>query len=445
MATAGFPLWSTTAASNGNSDPAVNMAEGMAPSAVNDSVRAAMASLAKWRDDLYGITAGLATGGTSTAYTVTTNSTYASASVMSGAIFSIVPHTTSGAAPTLAVDGLTARALNASSGVAVSTGALKSGTPYFVRYLHASTEFIVIGQTFTGDLLKVINDLTSDTSPDSAADYVATYDASAGVSKKVLLSTLPVSLPRGFIDGCIISNGTTDSTNDIDIAAGKCRDSTDTVDIIVPAIAGKQLDANWAAGGAAGMRNSAVGIANTTYHLYAVRTAASATADIYAHTSTTVATVLTALQLESGGSSYVYARRIGSIIRSGGTILAFMQTSDEFHIAARQFYNSTSAQALTLTDTLVPGGIVVNPLISIQLVMGTAGSVVISVAPGANSAFSENAVLGGTASQTHGARFSGPPTNVSAQIYYAVVINSGTITSLTASSGGWLDRRGKDA
>src|SRR5215208_1265660 len=99
MATTGVPLWSTTAASNATADPAVNWAEGMAPSAVNDSARAMMASVAKWRDDVYGITAGLSTGGTSTAFTVTTNASYATAAVMSGAIFTIIPHTTSGAAP----------------------------------------------------------------------------------------------------------------------------------------------------------------------------------------------------------------------------------------------------------------------------------------------------------------------------------------------------------
>lgn len=100
-----------------------------------------MASVAKWRDDLYGMT----TGGTSTAYTVTTNATYASAAVMSGAVFTIIPNATSGAAPTLAVDGLTARALNSSTGVAVPTGSLVSGTPYLIKYVHATTEFIVLG------------------------------------------------------------------------------------------------------------------------------------------------------------------------------------------------------------------------------------------------------------------------------------------------------------
>src|SRR5262245_36875782 len=100
-----------------------------------------MARIAEWRDDL----GGLATGGSATAYSVTTNRGFASAAAMDKAIICIIPHTDSGASPTLAVDGLTARALNYSTGVAVPTGALKSGTPYFVTYVHASTEFIVLG------------------------------------------------------------------------------------------------------------------------------------------------------------------------------------------------------------------------------------------------------------------------------------------------------------
>jgi hypothetical protein len=156
MATAGLPLWSTTAANNGLADPAVNWQEGMAPSAVNDSARAMMASAAKWRDDLYGIT----TGGTSTAFTAATGSTFATAAAMSGAIFTILPHATSGAAPTLAVDGLTARAINQSTGVAVATGALILGTPYLVKYVHASTEFILVGRSNVFTTLQTTDVLT---------------------------------------------------------------------------------------------------------------------------------------------------------------------------------------------------------------------------------------------------------------------------------------------
>lgn len=391
MATSGVPLWSTTASSNSSADPAVNWAEGMAPSAVNDSARAMMASVAKWRDDLYGLT----TAGSSTAFTVTTNATYASAAAMSGAVFTIIPHTTSGASPTLAVDSLTARALNVSTGVAVPTGALVSGTPYIVKYVHASTEFIVLGslgknlltsldiingtsessvatddtlplydlsntanrRMLVSDFLKVVNALTEDTTPDRAADYVMSYDGSAAAAKKVKLSNLPASLPRGYIDGCILSNGT-DATNDINIAAGVCRDSTNAVDITVSALSGKQLDANWAAGGTAGMRNSAAGITDTTYHIYAVRTAASSTADIYAHTSTTVATVLTALQAETGGADYVYARRIGSIVRASSTIVGFLQVGDRFLKTAPTLdVNDTNVNSSATLTFGVPTGI----------------------------------------------------------------------------------------
>lgn len=395
MATAGLPLWSTTAANNGSADPAVNFAEGQAPSSVNDSARALMASVAKWRDDLYGITAGLATGGTSTAYTVTTNATYATAAVMSGAMFTIVPHATNGASPTLAVDGLTARAINSSTGIAVGANALTAGTPYLIRYVHASTEFIVVGintdilgttantalatddtlltydlsatanrRMLVSDFFKIINVFSADASPDAAADYVMTYDASATAAKKVLLANLPGTLPRGYIDGCTLSNGT-DATNDINIAAGVCRDSTNAVDIIVPAISGKQLDANWAAGGSAGMRNSAAGITDTTYHIWAARTAASSTADIYAHTSATAATVLTALQAETGGSSYVYARRIGSIVRASAAILGFTQYGDRFNW--NTFKADKSAASISTTSALivltVPLGIQVDAIV----------------------------------------------------------------------------------
>lgn len=142
MAT-GVASWSKTAATNSTADSAVNWAEGQAPSSVNDSARGMMASVAKWRDDISGT---ITTAGTSTAYTIaTTNQGFASAAAMSGALICFIPHTTSGASPTLAVDGLTARAINSATGVAVATGALVVGTPHVVTYIHATTEFILQG------------------------------------------------------------------------------------------------------------------------------------------------------------------------------------------------------------------------------------------------------------------------------------------------------------
>ena len=484
MATQGVPLWSKTASSNATADPAVSWPEGMSPSQVNDSARAEMASVAKWRDDLYGLT----TGGTSTAYTVTTNATYASASDMSGAIFTIIPNATSGASPTLAVDGLTARAINISTGVAVPTGYLVSGTPYLIKYVHASTEFIVLGQAgkntlaaldiITGtsetsiatgdtipfydlsaaanrrmlvsDFLKVVNALTEDTSPDSSADFVMSYDTSATAAKKIKLSNMPSALPRGYIDGCILSNGT-DATNDIDIAGGVCRDSTDSADITVPAISGKQLDANWAAGGSAGMRNSGAGIADTTYHIYAIRTATSATADIYAHTSTTVATVLTALQAEPGGSSYVYARRIGSIVRSSSSIRAFVQYGDDFYLKVPILTVNAQSQNTTASSRTmdVPTGIAVKAYLNARTGgVNTIGYLYISPLSTTDTGASTALGTGGGASSDGGINSTGFGagqvscwTDTSGQVR---TVCSGSLT-IYISTLGWRDPRGKEA
>ena len=87
MSQTGVVSWSQTAASNATADSNVNWAEGMAPSQVNDSARAQMASVAKWRDDLSG---ALVTGGTSAAYTLTSNQSFSSLTVLNGQKLKVV-------------------------------------------------------------------------------------------------------------------------------------------------------------------------------------------------------------------------------------------------------------------------------------------------------------------------------------------------------------------
>ena len=83
-----FWKWSRTASSNATADNTINWAEGMAPSAVNDSARAMMARLAEWRDDISGT---IATAGTSTAYTVASNQGFDSLAHLGGAMIAFVP------------------------------------------------------------------------------------------------------------------------------------------------------------------------------------------------------------------------------------------------------------------------------------------------------------------------------------------------------------------
>src|ERR1044071_5475637 len=101
-------MWSTTGATNSSSDSTINWAEGQAPSSVNDSARNEMAVLAKWRDDNNG---SLATGGTSTAYTLTTNTVFTTLALMDNQTLAFTMHVTSGATPTLNVDSLGAKAI----------------------------------------------------------------------------------------------------------------------------------------------------------------------------------------------------------------------------------------------------------------------------------------------------------------------------------------------
>lgn len=132
--------WSRTAANNATADSTINWAEGMAPSAVNNSARAEMAAVAKYRDDVAGM---ITTQGTSTAYTVTSYQTLTA--LTDGFKISFVPHATNGSPCTLAIDGLTAKPLRTVTGTAIAAGALVAGSIYTVTYDSSAAEWLVHG------------------------------------------------------------------------------------------------------------------------------------------------------------------------------------------------------------------------------------------------------------------------------------------------------------
>jgi microcystin-dependent protein len=139
-----FWKWSHTASANASADATINWAEGMAPSAVNDSARAMMARLAEWRDDVSGT---IVTAGASTAYTLATNQGFDNLPDLNGAMIAFVPHTTNGATVTLAVDGLAAKPLRAAPGVELTAGVIVQGTPYVATYNNTDGAFYLQGFT----------------------------------------------------------------------------------------------------------------------------------------------------------------------------------------------------------------------------------------------------------------------------------------------------------
>lgn len=137
-----FYNWSQTAASNATADATVNWAEGQAPSSVNDSARAMMASTAAYRDDISGV---IATGGTSTAYTVASFQVFDTLAHMNGKVIAFTPHTTNGATVTLNVDGLGAKPLRSAPSTELQAGTLVQGTPYSAIYNNSDAVFYLHG------------------------------------------------------------------------------------------------------------------------------------------------------------------------------------------------------------------------------------------------------------------------------------------------------------
>lgn len=257
----------------------------------------------------------------------------------------------------------------------------------------------------------------------------------------VLLAALPTNLPRSDLAGLAMTNGT-DAVNDIDFSVGEARDSTNAANLIAATAMTKQLDAAWAAGTNAGGRMSAAAIANTTYFCYAIRKDSDGTVDFGFDTSATAPTM---------PSGYTYFRRIGAIVRSGATILAFVQQGDLFQLKVPLIaVNTTNPGTAAVTATLpIPVGINVLAWVSAFLADITTNNIAfllsdISVTDNAPDSITHYSLVGQAAAAS--AFTAGDfyiRTNTSAQIRYRLSL-SGAADVVRITAKGWTDRRGRD-
>lgn len=188
----GAQVWSTSAASNNSADSSVNWAEGMAPSAVNNSARAEMASVASFIKDNSGT---LLTSGTTAAYTVT--SMQVSSAVTDGYTIAVRFHAANDASATLNVDGVAAKAIELAAGVPLAGGEFPTGSVARLTYTASSTSWVV-------------NNVTSLT---TASFPTATIASSFTVTKATLLSSaLTVSGPATLSSSLTVATAALFST-----------------------------------------------------------------------------------------------------------------------------------------------------------------------------------------------------------------------------------------
>jgi hypothetical protein len=320
-------------------------------------------------------------------------------------------------------------------GTALTAGALLFGAgvnTWSTLPLGSNNQYLqIVGGNPTWTNGSASGDVTGPAS--SITGSIPTFNGTTG---KVIQAGNPtmsdfLSASRGPMS--TIANNGTDAVNDIDFSTGAMF-STDASHWPIVALAAltKQLDASWAVGNNAGGRMSAAAITNTTYHCFAIRRPDTGVVDFGFDVSPTAPTLPT---------NYTQYVRIGSIIRAGGTIIAFKQTGSKFmKVTATTDRSSTSAAATALLTLVVPIGIIVNPILESTLQLAASSSSVNSIGDGnAGGTQSNFQTIFANSVTDVVADFS---TDTSARIWWATTISIGTITSNVLKTLGWYDDRG---
>ncbi len=250
----------------------------------------------------------------------------------------------------------------------------------------------------------------------------------------------PVGVLKGHIYGLTLSNNTGDATNDIDIAAGEAASTeTNPVLMVLASALTKRLDASWAVGSGNGGLDTG-SIANTTYHIWLIQRSDTGVVDALFSTSASSPTMPT---------NYDRKRRIGSIIRSGGAILAFTQSGDEFALntgASDVDVTTPGTSAVTRTVT-VPSGIIVEAFghIGIANSSNANGHLLSSLSVADQAVSGSNPGLPPVRAPASSVA-AGPwraRTNASAQIRSRNESSAADVIRITTR--GWIDTRGRDA
>lgn len=252
------------------------------------------------------------------------------------------------------------------------------------------------------------------------------------------ITNLGVGVPKGYINGLILSNNTTDAAKDIDILAGICRGGSNSADIELSSTYIKQIDAAWAVGTNQGGLDTGSVVADTWYHIWAIRRTDTEVSDILFSTSATSPTMPT---------NYNQKRRIGAVLTDGSAnIIAFYQIGDRFFLKTRINNLSTNSPSGSAANLVVstPLGVELLAILALYLKNSSEGYVVVNSPDDADVAPSEtnHDVTTGSAVNMRGNNEILRKTNESSQVRYRSSDTSVTVLRITTV--GWIDPRGRN-
>ena len=281
-------------------------AEGWAPSSVNNWAREYMAAVNRWYRDQDG---SLSVGGTSAAFTLSTNESFAGSAIASYSTMPILVARTSVkcvANPTINIDGLGARALVKNGGVALVDGDLTASQVVAFVYNHTRSAVEVISP-LNKPLNLQDNNIWTGTNEYSATASFKSEVSIDGVLTAPLITNSVIADAKGLVVVYV-----TAATVDIDAtnvllenSNGKIYKAT-TVNLTV----------NITTAGANGLDTGAEA-ANTWYYLYVI------------YNGTTVAGLISAsATAPTMPSGYTYKGLVGAVRNDGSSnFINFRQTN----------------------------------------------------------------------------------------------------------------------
>jgi len=274
------------------------------------------------------------------------------------------------------------------------------------------------------------SDITKQIAFDASA--IATGTTRTLTAPNANITIADAAMGQGYLFGCTLSNDAVTPASVLDIAAGQARNSTNVDNLILTSAVTKNTSASWAVGSGNGSLDTGT-IGNNTYHVFLIM-----------RTDTRVVDVLTSLSATNPTlpANYTLFRRIGSIIRTAGSIQLFVQDGDRFTYTAASLTADYSggSRAKSNLSVNVPTGIRVYAKFSINIsgngssvastahvFDGTNTNSVVSFGVGTNGAIVSTA--SGTLEQF---------TNQSAQVQLSWDNSGGNMTTI-----GFLDTRGR--